>query len=153
MKVLRQLGLGLLLVGKIGQNHIVEEALSPEQAIPLRASVKKRQALQKEFKNRSLDLNIGGSRGVPLVTAYREAALFLAFLLDTHGPLTAKSLRSLGAHPKKTTPILNANYYNWFVKTDEKCYALTESGKQAIVTYSPLISAFQKSALPASCSQ
>lgn len=153
MKVLRQLGLGLLLVGKIGQNHTVEEALSPEQAIPLRASVKKRQALQKEFKNRSLDLNIGGSQGVPLVTAYREAALFLVFLLDTHGPLTAKSLRSLGAHPKKTTPILNANYYNWFVKTDEKCYALTESGKQAIVTYAPLISAFQKSAQPASCSQ
>ena len=148
MKVLRQLGLGLLLVCKIGQDHIVEEALSPEQAVPLRASVKKRQALLKEFGNRSLDLNIGGTRGVPLVTAYREAALFLVFLLDTHGPMTAKSLRSLGAHPKKTTPILNANYYDWFVKTDDKCYALTETGKQAMVTYAPLISAFRKSSSP-----
>jgi len=153
MKVLRQLGLGLLLVGRIGQNHTVEEALSPEQAAPLRASVKKRQALRKEFGKRSLDLNIGGSRGVPLVTAYRESALFLVFLLDNYGPLTPKSLRGLGGDSRKTTSILNANYYDWFVKTDEKCYALTELGKQAMITYKPLISVFQKSALPVSCSQ
>ena len=146
MKVLRQLGLGLLLVGRIGQNYSVEEALStaPEQGKPMRTSDKKRQALVKEFGSRSLDLNTGGCHGVPLVTAYRETALYLVFLIDIHGPLTSKSLRSLGAHPKKTTSILNANYYDWFRKTPEKCYELTDAGFQAMTVYAPLINAFRE---------
>ena len=146
MKVLRQLGLGLLLVARIGQNHTVEEALppAPEEGKPMRTSNKKRQALVKEFGSRSLDLNVGGTHGVPLVTAYRETALYLVFLLDTHGPLTPKSLRSLGAHPKKTTSILNANYYDWFRKTPEKCYELTDAGIKAMTAYAPLINAFRE---------
>ncbi len=146
LKVLRQLGLGLLLVGRTGQCHTVEEALSPEPRRPPRSSPKKRQALEKEFKSRRLDLNTGGSCGVPLVTAYRESALFLVHLLDANGPLTPKSLRSLGAHPQKTTAILSANYYGWFSRAEDKRYALTEAGLQSLTTYEQLISAFRETA-------
>jgi hypothetical protein len=146
LKVLRQLGLGLLLVGKVGQCYTVEEALSPGPARPARSSPRKRQAIEKEFVNRRLDMNVGGSSGVPLVTAYRESALYLAYLLGTHGPLTPASLRSLGAHPKRTTAILNANHYGWFAKAQDKCYALTEAGIEALTTYEPLISAFDETA-------
>lgn len=142
LKVLRQLGLGLLIVSKTDHSFFVEEALSPEQTKPLRPSVKKRQALDKEFRNRRLDLNIAGSRGVPLVTAYREAALFIAYLLSIHGSLTAKSLRSLGSHPQKTNAILNINYYGWFIKLPDLIYTLTDAGHEALNTYQPLIDAF-----------
>ncbi len=95
LRVLRQLGLGLLLVTSAGTAYTVEEALPPGPSRPARRSPRKRQALQREFGDRQLDLNTGGSQGVPLVTAYREAALYLAYLLSVHGPLSAKSLRTL----------------------------------------------------------
>ena len=177
MRVLKRLGLGLLLVGKMGTLYTVEEALSPQQNIsakdiaadrvlgnpteegmphdsipldimppyiPPRTSAKKRLALTKEFHNRSLDLNTGGTHSLPLVTAYRECALFLVFLLDLHGPLTPKAMRSFGAHPTKTTAILRANYYGWFEKTPDKCFALTDTGKDAMALYAPLICAFRE---------
>lgn len=143
LRVLKRLGLGLLLVGKLGCLSTVEEALAPQDASQPRVSVKKRQSLTREFHSRSLDLNTGGCCGVPLVTAYRETALYLAYLLNTHGPLTAKSMRALGSHPGKTTAILNANYYGWFEKAPDKCFSLTGKGQDAIVTYALLISAFQ----------
>jgi hypothetical protein len=142
IKVLRQLGLGLLLVGRTAECYMVEVALLPEPIKPPRASTKKRKSLENEFENRRLDLNIGGSCGVPLVTAYREAALYLAYLLSLHGPLTPKILRSLGGHPKKTTGILSANHYGWFTRLPDQSYALTESGIQALETYAPMIHAF-----------
>lgn len=146
LRVLRQLGLGLLLVGGSAQSATVEEALAPTASRPARSSPKKRQALQKEFANRRLDLNVSGSHGVPLVTAYRECALYLAYLLSTHGPLAPKSLRALGSDPKRTTPILNANYYGWFAKTEDRRYALTEAGRQALTTYEPLVKSFSEAA-------
>jgi len=144
LRVLKRLGLGLLLVGKIGSLHLVEEALAPEQVSLPRTSPKKRLALCKEFANRRLDLNTGGTHSVPLVTAYRETALYLVFLLDTHGPLAAKDLRRLGGHPRKTTPILHANYYGWFDKSSDKTFTLTDAGKAALTEYAPLIRAFRE---------
>jgi len=142
LKVLRQLGLGLLLVGRIGSSHTVEEALSPCEPAALRKSSRKRHSLEKEFENRTMDLNTGGTRAVPLVTAYRESALFVAFLINRNGPLTSKELRTLGSQPKKTTAILNANYYGWFEKCGDKRYALTCEGEKALTAYAPLVGAF-----------
>ncbi|SCZ78865.1 DUF2161 family putative PD-(D/E)XK-type phosphodiesterase [Acidaminobacter hydrogenoformans] len=143
LKVLKQLGLGLLLVSKTGSSYLVEEALIPESLKAVRTSSKKRVALEKEFNNRSMDLNIAGSSGVPLVTAYREAALYIAFLIREHGALDTKALKGLGAHPKKTTSILNANYYGWFEKAENKVYCLTEAGEESLTAYKPLVDAFK----------
>lgn len=150
-RVLRQLGLGLLLVGRIGECYFVETALMPEP-VPekprqARAAPKKRRSLEKEFANRRLDLNTGGTRGVPLVTAYRESALLVAHLLDIKGPLTPKALRLLGSDPKKTLGILRLNPYGWFEARPEHTYALTTAGGEALITYAPLIDAFRLLAL------
>jgi len=144
LKVLRQLGLGLLLVGGTAQHPTVEEALAPGAATPIRLSARKRRALEREFRSRRLDLNTGGTAGVPLVTAYREAALYLVHLLDAHGPLTPKAARELGVHAKRTAPILRLNHYGWFARGADKRYELTEAGREALVTYGPLISAFRE---------
>lgn len=142
INVLKQLNLGLLLVSKTGSNYMVEEALIPESIKPKRPSSKKRTALEKEFSNRSLDLNIAGSTGVPLVTAYREAALFIAYLIRKYGPQSVAVLKSNGAHPKKTTSILNSNYYGWFSRSNDRIYALTPEGENALKLYKPLADAF-----------
>jgi len=142
IKVLKQLNLGLLLVSKTGSTYMVEEALIPESTTSKRQSSKKRTALEKEFSNRSLDLNIAGSTGVPLVTAYREAALYIAYLIRKNGPQSAASLKTNGAHPKKTTSILNSNYYGWFSKSIDRIYTLTAEGENALQVYKPLADAF-----------
>lgn len=148
IKVLRQLGLGLLLVGRTGGVDLVEEALPPEappaKPKPVRAAPKKRQSLEREFSNRRLDLNTGGTRGVPLVTAYREAAIHVAILLESHGPLTPKALRALGSHPQKTLGILHRNPYGWFARCERHCYAITEAGIAALATYAPLVEAIRR---------
>ncbi len=143
IKVLKRLGLGLFLVSRIGPVYTVEEALSPEPADGIRTASKKRRALDREFDNRRMDLNTGGTHKVPLVTAYRESALFLAHLLDLHGPLSPKDLRNLGAKAPKTTPVLSANHYGWFVKNPDGTYDLTDGGREALVLYSPMILAFR----------
>lgn len=143
IKVLKRLGLGLLLVSKIGSLYTVEEALSPEPAGGIRTSEKKRRSLEREFENRRMDLNTGGTHRVPLVTAYRESALFLVHLLDLNGPLTPKALRMLGAATAGTTPVLTANHYGWFLKNPDGTYDLTDAGREALALYSPLILAFR----------
>lgn len=145
IKVLRQLGLGLLLVSKSKEIYWIEEALIPEALKVKGTANKKRKALEKEFDHRSLDLNTGGSRGVPLVTAYRETALHTVYLLSLHGPQTPAGLKALGAHPQKTAGILRANYYDWFEKNEDRSYRLTEAGYQALEDYAPLIRAFASS--------
>jgi len=143
-RVLARLGLGLLLVSVIGGKSFVEEALSPAEDNVARKNKRKRSALVRELDGRSMDLNIGGSRGVPLVTAYREASLFLAFLIDRHGPSTPKQLRALGADPKKTGPSLRSNFYQWFIRNEDATYQLSNLGEEALRQYAPLVGVFRE---------
>ena len=119
LRVLKRLGLGLLLVSKNKETYLIEEALSPEIPNGLRRAPKKRMSIAKELHNRRTDGNVGGTRGVPLLTAYREAALKLAVLIDIYGPMKPKELRGKGGHEKKTVSILNANFFRWFERTED----------------------------------
>lgn len=143
VKILKKLNLGLLLVSKIGETFTVEEALSPEPLDTQGKNNKKRSRLEKEFEQRQMDLNIGGSCRIPLVTAYREATLHLVYLINREGPQTAKTLKQLGSHPKKTSAILSSNYYHWFSRLPDKRYTLNDHGITALETYAPLIKAFE----------
>jgi len=143
LRVLKRLGLGLLLVSKNKETYLIEEALSPEVPGGVRRAPKKRTAIAKELHNRRTDGNVGGTRGVPLLTAYREAALKLAVLIDTYGPMKPKELREKGGHEKKTVSILNANFYRWFERMEGGRYALTEQGKAALLTYEQTAAVFR----------
>lgn len=142
-RVLSRLGLGLLLVSVIHGVAFVEEALSPAEDNGARKNKRKRSALSRELDGRSMDLNIGGSRGVPLVTAYRETSLFLAFLIERYGPSSAKQLRAHGADPKKTGPALRSNFYRWFDRNEDATYSLSTSGVDALRQYEPLVGVFR----------
>ena len=100
LHLLRRLELGLLLVDA----RRVEVVLHPV-AFERHRRNSERRAVLTEVAARSVDLNRGGSRGVPLVTAYREAAIRVACALAELGPSSPRQLRALGtgpAHPGHT---------------------------------------------------
>jgi hypothetical protein len=144
LRVLSRLSLGLILVSLVNGHFYVEVAQEPKPASAPRTSKRKRQALEKEVDGRRIDLNTGGSRGVPLMTAYRELSLFLVFLLEKHGPSTPKELRSLGGDPKKTGPALRSNFYNWFSRLDDGSYQASDKGRDALVIYEAMTRTFSK---------
>lgn len=139
LRVLKRLGLGLLLVSRNKDTYFAEEALAPASPGNVRRAPRKKRSIEKEFSQRKTDGNVGGTRGVPLLTAYREAALKLAVLIDAYGPMKPKELREKGGHEKKTTSILNANFYRWFERGEDGKYSITSAGKEALNTYAEVV--------------
>ena len=127
--LLRRLELGLLFV----QGPEVEVVFHPA---PFQRQKRKavRRAIIEEIAGRSADDNTGGSRGVKLVTAYREAAIYVACCLERRGELRPKELRALGASPK-TQSILASNFYGWFERVDRGVYRLTAAGRAALTEH------------------
>ncbi|MBS02453.1 MAG: hypothetical protein CMQ24_07085 [Gammaproteobacteria bacterium] len=126
-RVLRQLELGLILVTFSPRRTIVSVAFDP---LPYRRTKrsKRRGAVIQEVADRSADYNTGGSTRTPLVTAYRENAIYIACCLAEMGPSSPKALRAVGAGAK-TTSILSSNFYGWFQRVARACYQVTESGR------------------------
>ncbi|NLZ47969.1 MAG: hypothetical protein GX895_04140 [Clostridiales bacterium] len=142
LHLLRRLELGLILVhikDGLSTVEVVQEPVPFDRNKSIQLNKKKRKLLIKEIEGRNIDLNKGGSRGKKLVTAYREAAILIASCLDLYGPLSTKELRSLGSDNKKTTSILNQNYYGWFERLEKGVYKLTEEGKKDLQQYPELV--------------
>ena len=147
-RLLRQLELGLIWVSFQGAQPHVEVVAHP---LPFDRKRNRRaeRALIEESERRSAD-TVGGSRGKPLLTAYRENALLIALALDRHGPQSPRALRAMGTGPK-TQSILYNNVYGWFQRTGHGVYNLKPPGKAAIETYASLIPALEaRLAAPAS---
>jgi len=140
LHVLRRLELGLLLVA-LGRRPRIELALHP---LPLdrRRDGARRRAILAEAAARSADHNTGGSRGRPLVTAYREQALRVASLLERHGPSAPRALRSQGCGPK-TGAILYQDVYGWFVREARGRYALGPGGRAALAAFSEVVAGLE----------
>lgn len=142
----RRLELGLILVSLNGKNKSMEIIVHPEPFDIIRSkqlNKRKRSKLIEEFKGRKKDLNTGGSRGKKLVTAYRESSIYIACCLKIFGELSPKKIKALGTDAKKTGVILIDNYYGWFIRIEKGVYALSESGKIALETYSQLTEIYQ----------
>lgn len=139
LRVFRRLELGVLGVthdspGKPGTGSVKilaqPEPFDREKSEQRAAGRKK--ALLGELSGRSSNRNQGGSTGTRIHTAYREAAETIAGLLLTHGPLSAKALRTLGSHPDKTYGILYDNHYGWFVREGKGVYGLSQAGREYV---------------------
>lgn len=145
--LLRRLELGLIYVVTGRQPYRTEIVVHPAAFDRLKSrnrNKQKRYAIIEEIKGRCLDLNKGGSTGKPLVTAYRQSAIQIAYYLQQFGPLTPKKLRDLGTDQKKTRRILADNYYGWFRRVEYGVYAITETGKAALPAYQPLVEQYTK---------
>ncbi|MDO4799560.1 MAG: DUF2161 family putative PD-(D/E)XK-type phosphodiesterase [Bacillota bacterium] len=161
-KLCRRLGIGMLAVNLRSVAPVAEElvapknngirltegeALPPDAASTLRThrskgntrASKLRNAAIREFLKRKSDVNIGGSRGTKLMTAYREESLYLLHLLD-QGAETTKQIKTCGI--KGSGRILSANYYGWFTmrtKDGTKHYGISPQGRQALADYADIV--------------
>ena len=134
-KLCRRLGLGLILVGK-GSVEILEE---PGPYRPRPAKVRALR-LKEEFDRRIGDANVGGTAGVPLVTAYRQDALRCARALALSGPMRIAALRAAAGVPGAAR-VLQRNVYGWFTRVERGTYALSEAGGRALTRFAAALAA------------
>jgi hypothetical protein len=129
-KLLRRLGLGLLLV----HTRSVEAVFDPAPYQP-RKNKRRMGRMLGEFARRVGDPNKGGSsHRVKLVTAYRQEALRLASVLAARGPQKPALLR-LDAEAPNAGRILRDDVYGWFERVERGIYTITPSGTAALQTY------------------
>lgn len=143
--LLKRLGCGLLTVDFTTAFARVEKRLHPssgKEPLSVREQNLHQKRLSKllgEIDSRSIDLNVGGSSGVKLVTSYKEQAIHIACVLEKYGPLKLSKLLSLKPPlPAKTVSILSKNYYGWFNRVCRGVYELTSSGCKELDKYEPL---------------
>lgn len=134
-KLLRRLGLGLLLVHPPAhRSQVVEPIFDPLPYSP-RRNKRRAARLLGEFARRVGDPNAGGSPGrVKLVTAYRQEALRVASVLQARGPQKPAVLR-LDAEAPNAGRILLEDVYGWFERVERGIYTLTPAGVQALDLY------------------
>lgn len=133
-KLLRRLGLGLLLVYGAGKKRAKVEAIMDPLPYKPRVNKKRTARLLSEFERRVGDPNAGGSTRVKLVTAYRQECLRVASVLAARGPRSPKALR-VDAEAPKAASILLSDYYGWFERVERGIYAVTPAGTKALETY------------------
>jgi len=142
-RLLRMLGLGLITVGwRTPANQSepqprIEVVLEPGPYQP-RKNLKRQQRLQREFTARKGDFNQGGTPGRERMTAYRQDALLCADYLRSHGP-SAPAVIGKATGIARARTILYANVYGWFDRPARGRYALTDTGRQALVQYAAIL--------------
>ncbi len=93
---------------------------------------------------RSADFNLGGSSRRPIVTAYREEALRVAYRLKLEGASKVAVVRDSAPSPRAGSILLN-NVYGWFERVDRGVYCLTQEGEAAIEHYADVVQVITQS--------
>ena len=127
----RLLGFGLLAVHPA--RNAVDVLAEPAPYRP-RPNLRRRGKLLREHAARRGDPSLGGTRGVPIMTAYRQQALACAILMQ-EGP---RRPRDLKAEAPRAPAILLDNVYGWFCRVERGVYKLTESGAAALQQWRPI---------------
>ena len=108
----------------------VEVLAEPEPYRP-RANLRRRRALLAEHQARNGDPSPGGTRGEPIMTAYRQEALACAARLAA-GPLRPRDLA--GVTPRAGA-ILLRDVYGWFSRVERGVYGLSAQGQAALARW------------------
>ncbi len=123
-KLCRLLGFGLLA---IHPHHVVDVLAEPTPYQP-RRDKRARRRITAEHAARRGDPSPGGTGGLPIMTAYRQEALYCATRLQ-HGPLRPRDLRP---DAPRAAAILHRNVYGWFERVSRGLYGLTATGLAAL---------------------
>jgi hypothetical protein len=132
-RLLRRLGIGLVLVRFLKTRIRVEVAMhpGPHEGVPRRRPGRKA-ALIREIAGRDLDLTPGGGAGgTQKVTAYRHRCIRLAVWLSELGEASPARLRQLGA-PDDCGTLLSKNLHGWFERVRRGTYRLHPAGRDAL---------------------
>ncbi|MDJ0763683.1 MAG: DUF2161 family putative PD-(D/E)XK-type phosphodiesterase [Myxococcota bacterium] len=131
IKLLRMLGLGLVVIDSDLETGAVDVLIDPAEYRP-RRSKHRRELLLGEFMQRVGDPNLGGAeKRQGIMTAYRQRALALARYLREQGPSKASQMASALGEPK-SRDILYKNVYGWFNRVSLGVYELSPRGEREI---------------------
>ena len=131
IKLVKMLGLGLLIVDPALETGAVDVLVDPCEYKP-RKSSQRRGRLLGEFLHRVGDPNLGGSakrKGV--MTAYRQRALAIGRFLEKSGPTKASAVAESLQEPK-ARDILYRDVYGWFERTSVGVYCLSPRGAEEL---------------------
>lgn len=131
IKLLRMLGLGLVVIDLEDNEGAAEVVLDPGQYSP-RKSKYRQERLLGEFERRVGDPNLGGvEKRKGIMTAYRQRALTVADFLLKEGPTKASQIASALKEPEARN-IMYRDVYGWFDRVSVGVYALSPRGEREI---------------------
>ncbi len=135
IKLLKMLGIGLMLILVNSKRSRVEVVLDPGEYRP-RIHPKRRGQLLGEFERRRGDPMPGGSgRRRGMMTAYRQKAIQIAQYLHENGP-TKASVIAHAIEETEVRSILYRNVYGWFDRLGEGVYQISPRGTTDLATWS-----------------
>lgn len=133
-KLLRMLGIGLILITINSKRSRVDVVLDPVEYRP-RIHSKRQTKLLGEFQKRRGDPMPGGSgRRRKMMTAYRQKAIRIAQYLSENGP-TKASVIAHAIEESEVRPILYRNVYGWFDRLGEGVYQISPRGTTDLTTW------------------
>jgi len=131
IKLLRMLGLGLVVIDSERETGSVKVLLDPGEYRP-RKSRQRQERLFGEFMKRVGDPNLGGTeKRKGIMTVYRQRALAIARFLQKQGPTKASQIARTLREPKARA-ILYRDVYGWFDRVAPGVYELSPRGMQEI---------------------
>ena len=131
IKLLRMLGLGLMVIDPNRETGSVKVLLDPGEYRP-RQSRHRRERLLGEFAKRVGDPNLGGTeKRKGIMTAYRQRAISIARFLEIQGPTKASHIAQSLREPN-ARDILYRDVYGWFDRVSLGVYELSPRGKREI---------------------
>ncbi|HPQ47499.1 MAG TPA: DUF2161 family putative PD-(D/E)XK-type phosphodiesterase [Clostridia bacterium] len=132
--LLKRLGLGLIFVAMDVEEPYASVIMDPCDFDMERSRVnsgRRKARLLEEYRGRSANYNKGGSVRAKLITAYREKALSVAFIMKDKDSVTGSEIKKDGGPPDATNILYN-NYYGWFEKLGRGTYRLSDEGQRAL---------------------
>jgi hypothetical protein len=139
--LLRRLEMGLIIVALDLEQPEIEVVFHPNTFDRLKSTQsgkRMRRSIIREVEARYGDYNTGGSNKRKLMTAYRENSIHIACCFEKFGQLSPSKLKKLGTG-KKTSSILEKNFYGWFDKVSRGTYALHPQAREFLVNYPELV--------------
>lgn len=131
IKLLRMLGLGLLVIDAGREIGSVDVFLDPGEYKPRKSKVRQERLLG-EFMKRVGDPNLGGTnKRKGIMTAYRQRALVIARFLQQQGPTRSSRIAGILQEPK-ARDILYRDVYGWFDRVSRGIYELSPRGRLEI---------------------
>jgi hypothetical protein len=134
IKLLRMLGIGLILISTNSKRTRVEVVLDPGEYHP-RIHPKRRAQLLGEFERRRGDTMPGGSgRRRGMMTAYRQKAIRISQYLRENGP-TKASVIAQAIEEDDVRNVLYRNVYGWFDRLGQGVYRISPRGITDLATW------------------
>jgi hypothetical protein len=135
LKLLRMLGLGLVVIDLENESGTAEVVLDPGEYNP-RKSRHRQERLLGEFAKRVGDPNLGGAeKRKGIMTAYKQRALKIAGFLQKEGPTKASLIADAVQEPEARN-IVYRDVYGWFDRVSVGVYALSPRGEREILHWS-----------------